>query len=66
MAKPSYAAEMYNRIDKFIKEETQDSPKSSGLLTRSNKNNTATENKEPINIVANAVAAIRKKKEMIT
>ena len=63
MAKPSYAAEMHNRIDKYINPETK---KSSGLLARSNKKNTATENKEPINIVANAVAVIRKKKEMIT
>lgn len=66
MAKPSYAAEMYNRIDKYINSETKESSKSSGLLARSNGKNTATENKEPINIVANAVAAIRKKKEMIT
>jgi hypothetical protein len=65
MAKSSYATEMYNRIDNYMPSENE-APKPSGLLVRSEKSRFVTKDKQPINIVANAVAAIRKKREAVT
>lgn len=65
MAKSSYAAEMYNRIDNYMPSENK-APKPSGLLSRSEKSRFVTKDKQPINIVANAVAAVRKKREAVT
>lgn len=65
MAKPSYAAEMYNRIDNYMPSENE-APKPSGLLVRSEKSRFVTKDKQPLNIVANAVAAVRKKREAVT
>jgi hypothetical protein len=65
MAKVSYAPEMYNRIEQYM---TSEEPKkvSSGLLAPTKDNRMVQKDKQPINIVANAVAAIRKKKEALT
>ena len=55
---------MYNRIEDYMPSE-KEAPKPSGLLVRSEKNKFETKDKQPINIVANAIAAIRKKKEAL-
>ena len=56
---------MYNRIEQYMASEE---PKrvSSGLLAPTKDNRMVQKDKQPINIVANAVAAIRKKKEALT
>lgn len=64
MAKPSYAAEMHNRIDKYMVEESR--KVSSGLLAPTKDNRMVQKDKQPLNIVANAVAAVRKKREAVT
>ena len=65
MARVSYAPEMYNRIERYM---TSEEPKkvSSGLLAPTKDNRMVQQDKQPINLVANAVAAIRKKKEELT
>lgn len=66
MAKPTYATELYNRIDNYRKKE--ETKPTSGLLSRSSKEG-SNANRNDLNFIADVVHNIRmknpKKREMV-